>query len=517
MEDKIDLTKYLNAIKKGWIWYAISAVVFLGIAITYCAMKMPQYESYSRMLIESDSDNGASKMGGMASFMRTFSIGGFGSSSVDNEILIVDSYSLKKEMVSRLGLNRTYIERKGLGKSLLYKNTPIILDAPSQLFDTLESAFKVRVELKNGLANIKATKGLLGKVIAEKKDATLPCVFDTPYGKFQVLKTSNYDEKENSTIDVIVQGDALVVGGFSKILTVGYASKKADGIDFEIVDASKERGRDILNTMMSLYNEKRKGRRNETAASEVEFLEGRITLLSKELDEAENKVASFKKDNNLVDIGAEVSVLFQKDKMTDAEMLAISVQRSILETILVQLKNPDKKYTLIPMVESLGEAGASSAIGNYNELILKRMAMSESAKKDNVALKTLTEQIDALRESAIENVNRTLDNLTIKYNSANKENLKSRNRLSTLPQKEQEYVDLLRDKELKNALYMFLLEKRESAMLKLNNNQELGFVYEPAYSAIKPVMTKTYVALGVALALVLLTGTFISIIRFAKK
>ena len=50
--------------------------------------------------------------GGMAGLVRTFSIGGFGSSSIDNELIIVKSNAVKKAVSSRLGLNRTYVKKK---------------------------------------------------------------------------------------------------------------------------------------------------------------------------------------------------------------------------------------------------------------------------------------------------------------------------------------------------------------------------------------------------------------------
>lgn len=511
--DKIDLRKYIKAIKRGWIWGLISFVVILGLVITYCVIKMPQYESYAMMLIEDDSDKGARSMGGgMASLMRSFSIGGFGSSSVDNEIVIVKSHAVKKNVSSRLGLNRTYIERKGLKKELLYKSSPVLIEAPNQLFDTLQTTFKIRLNIKGEKVDIVASRGRFSNDLASKEEATLPCSFETPYGVFQILKSDTFCDNIDKTIDVIVSGDDIVASGLNdKVLEVDFRTKKADVIELTILDPSKERGQDILNALMSSYNERRKGRRNETASAEVKFLDDRIFTLGNDLAVAENKVAEFKSGNKLVDIGTEVSMLIRQDKATDEEIIAMNIQKIMLEDILKQLNNPDKKYSLIPMAESLGDGGAAEVISDYNKLILKRLEIVKSAKSDNVALSGLTEQIDALRETAIENVNRTLDNLQIKYASVNKENTKYKDRLNTLPQYEQEYIDLMRDRELKNALYMFLLEKRESAMLKLNNTQELGFVFEPAYSAVKSYKNTLYMILGVGFVLSIAIGLVLSL------
>ena len=518
-KDTIDLRKYIKAIKKGWIWGLISFFIILGLAIAYSVIKMPQYESYAMMLIEDDSDKSSRAMGGgMAGLMRSFSIGGFGSSSIDNELIIVKSNAVKKEVSSRLGLNRTYVEKKGLKKKFLYKNSPIIVEAPSQLFDTLQSSFKMILELKGDKVDITATKGRFGGTLASKEDAVLPCSFETPYGVFQLIKTDFYNPEDERTIDVMISGDDIIAAGLDdKVLTVDYRNKKADIVELKILDVSKGRGCDILNAFMSLYNEKRKGRRNETATAEVEFLDERIAQMGSQLAQAEGKVASFKSGNNLIDISTEASLLIHQDKKTDEEILAMNIQRSMLNDILKQLKNPEKKYSLIPMAETLGDGGAASVIGNYNALILRRLEVSKSAKADNIVLKSLTEQIDALRETAIENVNRTLDNLQIKYSTINKENSKYKGRLNTLPKYEQEYIDLMRDKELKNALYMFMLEKRENALLKLNNTQELGFIFEPAYSAIRPNMTKKYLILGVGFVFAFIFGIILSMFVGSRK
>lgn len=520
--DNIDLRKYISAVKRNWYWGVAVFVVVMGLAITYSIIKMPQYESYSMLLIEDNSNgSGQSLSGGMASMMRAFSVGGFGKSSVDNELLIIKSNAAKKALSNRLSLNRTYVESKGLSKEFLYKNSPVLVDAPAQLFDTLQYSFKIKIETKGDKVDLSASKGRFGRTFASKKNVELPCTFETPYGDFQILKTPYYDNNEHRTINVNISGDDVIAANMDeKVLSVGYRNKKADAIELIILDVSKERGRDILNTLMALYNERRRDRKNETAAAEAAFLEERIAQLNAELSKSEEDLATFKRNKDLVDIEAEVSVLYKRDAEADNALLELQVEGMTLNTMLSQLNDPEKRYTLIPMSESLGDANAAAVIGSYNDLVLKRINMQSSAKAGNAALKQLTEQIDAMRESAIENVKRLQSNWQIKYNQVRQESNKYKNRISSLPEHEREYVDLIRDRELKNALYVFLLEKRESALLKQNNTQELGFVFEPAYSAIKPYKAKIYLILGLGFVFALISGIVFAMIvglKFRKN
>lgn len=511
--DKIDLRKYITAVKHNWLWAVAVFVVVMGLAVTYCAIKMPQYWTHSMLLIENDSEDGSQSVGALGGLMKTFSIGGFGSSSIDNELLILQSYAVKKKMVSQLGLNRTYVERNGLIKTLLYKESPVIVDAPSTLFDTLQVGFNIRIELHDGKADIKATKGRLKKTIAEKYDITLPCTLNTPYGDFQILKSETYNPEETRTIDVVVQGDALVVGGYDKNnLVITYANKKSDGVILEILDPSKERGQDVLNTLMRLYNERRKERRNERSIADVAFLDERIAKLGLELAETEAEIEKFKKDKDLVDVQAELPLLLEQDATAEKELIRLQVKEMTLETMLNQLNDPEKRYSLIPMSESLGDANAAAVFENYNDLLLKRMSMMSSAKDGNVALKQITDQIDAMRESAIENVKRLQKQCEIKKTQLQKESNKYKGRISSLPKYEREYIDLARNRELKNTIYVFMLEKRESALLKQNNTTELGFVFEPAYSDIKSYKTKLYIILAAGFVMAVLSGIIFAMI-----
>ena len=117
-----------------------------------------------------------------------------------------------------------------------------------------------------------------------------------------------------------------------------------------------------------------------------------------------------------------------------------------------------------------------------------------------------------MRESAIENVKRLQKQCEIKKSQLTKESNKYKSRINSLPKYEREYIDLARNRELKNAIYVFLLEKRESSLLKQNNTTELGFVFEPAYSDVKSYKTKLYIILAAGFVMAVLSGIIFAMI-----
>lgn len=516
--DKIDLRRYLTAVCQKYYYYVIAFVIFIALAIMYVSIKQNQYRFHSTILIEEEEDNTPKAMGGgVMQMMRTFSVGGFGSSSVDNEIVIMQSRELVKETVKKLKLNRTYILKEGLCKKTLYKESPIVLKAPDLIFDTIQTALKFEIEISEKEEVIVTVKEGLFSTVAKVKSSKFPIEVETKYGLFNILATTYLEPRRKYKLQVnISNSDAITEFLMSEII-VDYASKKADGISFEFKDVNKDRGCDILNTLMSLYNKKRLERKNEKARYEIDFLNERITSLGKELLDAEKQVEQFKLDNNLSNIGMEISTLISQDNGTRQAIVAQQSQIMIFNMMLSFLNNPQNKYSLLPMSEGLNDKAATEVLTKYNELLLERMKLERSAKSNNIAMQELNSQIDAMRKIVAINVQRLKDNVNIGLDNILTEQSKFTSRLSKLPKLEREYYSLMRDKELKNDLYIFLLEKKESSSLKLASNLSPGFIIDKAYADYKPLKTKKYIALLAAFLLTLITPTVLILFLLKKR
>lgn len=517
--DQIDLRRYLKAIRQKKYYYIGTFIILMTFAIMYIYITPKQYRFHSTILIENEDDTNSKAMGGgMVQMLRTFSVGGFGSTSVDNEIIIMQSHELIKETVTKLKLNRTYVSKKGLKKEILYKNSPITIAASDLIFDTLQTTLKFKIEInKKGEGKISVTKGFFSKKISQEHFTKLPVKISTQYGSFDILPTTAFQLGEEYNIQVNISNNDAVTEYLEREITVDYASKKADGISFELKDVNKERGCDILNTLMLLYNRKRVERKNEKAKYEVEFTNERIISLEKELVDAEELVEHFKIANNLSDIKTEMKALITQESEVRQTIVTQQSQIMILDMISTFLNNPQNKYSLLPMSEGLNDKAATEVLVKYNELLLEKMKLERSAKNSNIAMRDLKAQIDAMRNIVVTNIQRLKDNVIINLNNVSNENSKFTARLNTFPKLEREYYNLMRDKELKNDLYIFLLEKRENSSMKLASSLPPGFIIDKAYAESKPLSTKKYIVLFITFLLALIIPTIYIIFALVRK
>lgn len=513
--DSLDLRRHIRAIKQGKWWFLGSILFFGTLAIFYHMKHMPQYVINSSMLLEDESDGSGSlkKAGGMAQMMRTFSVGGFGSASIDNEIEIVKSHDVMMRTVKTLGLNRTYLEKDGLKKEILYKTSPVMLEAPEEFFDSLSTGFQVNIHLhRGGTADVTVNQGLFKKTVAEYGNITFPLSVKAPCGRFQLLKGPLYNDALNKHIIINVSGNAKMCEYFANLIKIWQDNKKSDVISLNYADASVERGKDILNTIMKGYNDKRIERKNDKAQEEYDFYTNRINALMGELSDTEGRIESFKRSRDVNMPTVEASAYLQQS--AKIQMMVDSARNEIrLREMMLNSINSVKGDELIPTFEGMKDEN----IVQYNKMVQERTELEKSAKPNNTALVELNNKIAAAKKAVVRNVEKSISNAKHRADVISSHANQAMGRFEQMPGYEREYVNLMRDRELKNELYIFLLQKKENSLLNLTSSVAPSFVIDEAYSATKPSNKKPLLVTLACLLLALLLPLLWVLWRMKRK
>lgn len=498
----LDLRRHMRELKKSkWLIIA-SLLVFSLFAVYYCLHHMPLYTIKSVMLIEEEQDNGSgtaiSKAGGLSQMMRAFSIGGFGASSVDNERIIAETHQVLVQTIKDLELNCTYIGHDGIKREVLYGGTsPIKVEAASELYDTLSVGLKMDIKLDGDKANIKVKKGAF-KTLVTLDDASLPCEVKTPYGYFKILKctpTSRINSAPDD-ISVIIAGNDALAEYLRKKIELGLYDKKADAVEFTYEDPCPERGIDIVNTLMSNYNKVRKNHKDEVSLKEIEFYDNRITTLIQELNDADSRMVEFKQHNNIVDIETQAGAMIKANAESQQEAVKLQAEMEINKMILNSLNKGGNN-----VLPALGDESMAAVITQYNELVMSRQELERSAKPGNEALTALNKTIAESRKTITEAAQKGIEASRIKLSQLNQVANQDNAKMSRVPSQERDYLNLLRDKELKNELFIFLMQRRESSKLQLTKNTSPSFIIDKAYKSVKPSYLKPII---VTLALLLI-------------
>ena len=501
-KESLGTSNFLHTAVRHWWLFALSFIFCFGILFLYLRKTLPSYIVTSTVLVDDHSLSFAG-IGNSKSNSMIKSVMGGGDVNVFNEIEILASENLAAKTIGALGINCRYYEKTGfLKKQDHYGTSPIIVEAPKELFDTLSVTlpFKIKV-YADGKTDITVKKGMFSNY-AELKGVELPATVKTPFGLFVVKPTQYFTPKHEYSITASVAGNIPAALELQKDMTVDLKAKKTDIVYMDVMDNDVQRGRDILTTLVRLYNERGMKETDTQGMTTARFIDERLSLIYKNLMGSEAEIEAYKKAHNLIDPVAQAKTTIIKGETSESAIIALETQYRITGMIKGFITDPANKHSLIPF-ES--DSLSAKMVRTYNALITQRQNLETSAKADNPALVQLDQQLNAMRENMLGSVNNALSAMRIKIDKAKDVQGESKGDMSQFATTERDTRNLYRNQAIQNELYLFLLQKREENALKMAAAQPKGTMVDEAYASTEPTKPKkpllAFVALMMTFAL----------------
>ena len=513
-KESLGTSNFLRTAIRHWWLFALSFIFCFGILFLYLRKTLPSYIVSSTVLVDDQSLSFAG-IGNPKSNSMLKSVMGGGDVNVFNEIEILASENLAAKTVDALDINCRYYEKTGfLKKQDHYGTSPIIVEAPKELFDTLSVTlpFKIKVNA-DGKTDITVKKGMFSNY-AELKGVELPATVKTPFGLFVVKPTQYFTPKHEYSITASVAGNIPAALELQKDMTVDLKAKKTDIVYMDVMDNDVKRGRDILNTLVRLYNERGMKESDTQGMTTARFIDERLSLIYKNLMGSEAEIEAYKKAHSLVDPYTQVKSSVIKGETSESAIIALETQYRIASMIKGFITDPANKHSLIPF-ES--DSLSAKMVRSYNALITQRQHLETSAKADNPALVQLDQQLNAMRENMLGSVNNALGAMRIKIDKAKDVQGESKGDMSQFASTERETRTLYRNQAIQNELYIFLLQKREENALKMAAAQPKGKLVDEAYAASEPVKPKKPLLAFVALIMTFALPFFILYVKKLLK
>ncbi len=510
-DSRMNLTALLKYYLRHWWWFAISLLVFVGIAVLYLKIKNPVYESFGNIMFNQneDEDPGGSMLG---SLMASFTMGSTGSVNLEDEIFKLQSHSAIKEAVTQLDLNRVYTSKTSLfkAKTEYFGDSPYEIQIADAVLDTITATtkFVLKVSDKGKRMHLKVSQGIY-KTVFNGNIPSLPYTVKTPLGAFTVAKTRFYKPDEDMKFTAMVYNSDTYATLLFKRVDVYNAVKKSNAVQVKVEDSNVKRARAIVATLIEIYNTESIAIRSAQSQATLDFLNGRLLKMNKELDNSESTIASYKESNRIVSPEAEAEYIFKLKQQADGSLIELETQLGILNMLKDFLSSEANKNSLIPLsgitANSNNGDAVNNAINSYNEMVLELLKLQSSAKGPNATLKHLENQISAMRINLRSTLDRAISATKISISRMSSENGSINSRITSMPRMEQQLTNLYRDNEIKNRIYAYLLQKREEAEVKLARTLPTGMIIDEAYTDIEPISPKK----GLTLVAMILCGVLL--------
>ena len=486
-EFKDMLEQYIGHYK----WFILSVVLFGLVAFFYIRVQIPKYNISATILIK-DKEKGASYAD--LSAFESLGLFGSGENSIENEIQILQSRRLMAKVVEELQLNiRYFIEDSPYDKEQ-YPNFPVILKFKSDEMDMNEIGTNFEILIKSGdkFEFIGFDDKSLGtKSFGEYFYADLGNEDFTNRQRISIERNENFkDDLIGEKILVkITPLNYVVTNYLERIIIEPVNDKISNVLTISVNENIKNKGLSFVNNLIEQYNADRINDENEVSQSTTKFLDDRIALIATELSVIESSAEVFKTKNRMINEEEGSNYYLQSSTQNENQAIEANTQMQLVNYMLEEL-NKSGFDELLPVNIGLSDLGVVRLTNEYNTIILKRNRILKSSKEKNPIVVNIDSQLVVLKDNLRSSLNTTKSSLQIQINSLSKHSGRINSRIASVPKNEREYKNIVRKEETKNALYLFLLQKREESILSNAIGIEKSKVINSAYSTELPISPK---------------------------
>ncbi len=437
-----------------WYWFVISLVVTLSVAALYLMKTTPEYTRTASLLIKNEDKNGAA---GTSIDMSEIGLVQ-NNTNLENEIRIVKSPALMKEVVKRLNLNDHYTVREGLRDNVLYRQSPVLFAS----VDTIDNSavtfnFTLSDDGKISIKDISVNDVDISETLTTAFGDSITiggAVFETVKpewnSSFLVGKEIRYAHSPvKSTASALTERITAVLG-----------NDKSSIIDISITCPSIEEADDILETLIQVYNERWIQDKNQIAVSTSRFIDERLGVIEKELGNVDSDISSYKSEHLLPDVGAATAMYMAQSSEAQAAVVDLSNQISVAEMVRRQLSGENFDQPL-PTNTGIVNADIENAIGQYNNIVIERNRLLESTSEINPIVKDRTQALRTLKGNIMASINAYIATLRAQMSNAQRQASATTSRIAANPNQAKYLLSVERQQKVKESLYLFLLQKRE--------------------------------------------------------
>ena len=426
--------------------------------------------------------------------------------NIENEIEVLTSYPILLNVVKNLNLPLQVYSVFDVSKSLIIEypfdiETKVPLDEFSDLefeIEVLDDGFKV-IDYQND------------KELFFKNYTTKNSKHDLPF-EISNFKLNQIASSKGFYLKFLYVHDLIY--DLKQDIKISQVGKESDIISLEYSSTNATISENILNELINQFDSDGIIDRQLIHKRTIDFINERFINLSFELDSIENYKKLYKSNNDILDFTVNSTISLESIIESEKNIFSISNQIYITEYLIDNISIYDSSYELLPANLGIENVEINNLVSKYNEYILELNKLIYSAGKNNPYILQLKKAINDIRSNILFSLKSHLVQLNKLNDNFDSQFKKYNNQIINLPEKEKSLRSIERNQTIKEALYLFLLQKREEARVSYAVTEPSIKVVEYAISEDEPVSPRTLVVYIIAFFLGVIIPLFVIYINF---
>ena len=439
-----DIKKLFIKYLAHWKWFLISFLVLVSLGCVYIFRLSPQYQISASILIK---DN---KKAGHYSLLEELDVLS-SNKVVENEMEILRSYTLMEKVVDDLNLQVKYSMLDGWRTQEICGTLPVKIEIIAPTDELFSRPFSLTFEDN--------------QIFFDDKEYPRNALISESFGIIQISASNDSLplawEKDN-TVQVNFIPKEEVVRLLRNSLQLSLI-KNTSIVNLSMLSSIPQLGQDIINQLIVVYRKEANKDQSISAEVTLNFIDERLELVVEDLTKAEFDVEHFRTQERITDISAESSIFLENIQKTDAELSKNTIQLEVLKQI-EQYVHSDAS-SIVPATLGLNDPTLVSLISALTNAEAERIKLLSTTQPGSLKVRAIDDQIKSLKEKLIDNIGVLRRSLEMTQRNLRAEGRRMESQINKIPQKDRKLVDLTRQREIVNQVYVYLLSKREETAI----------------------------------------------------
>jgi tyrosine-protein kinase Etk/Wzc len=447
------LSSFLSQFKTYWYLFVTGLIIFIALAYVYNHYATQQYLVSSSILLQQQPDN--------HDVSSAYANGGVSPASVDevlkNEADVLRSRNLMKEVVQKMNLNVMVFSNSGFLGSEIYSEAPFEVKVVRNKVDSLKKQEYVINKINSKTFHLVNSNENVDKVFKFGEPISLPQYDITIQRRLNIPVL----EKEYST-QIISEDDQI--NSLTKNFDAEFTDKGTTTVAITLYYPNSRKGEVILQTLMEQYLKDNLIQKKSSIDSTINFINGRLGVVAAELNDVEKDYQNYRSSNNITDIDEQSKILVGTATENANKYQEQQIQLSIINDLQNRLNDPENKQ-VIPSSLNIQNASFATSLAQYNNLLTERIKQRLSYTETNPVITNIDQQIQVVRHNLLQSIDSYKNEMDLNSSGINKQNNVLSDNIKKVPGKQRATIDFTRKQDLKQQLFVYLLQKREETSM----------------------------------------------------